>query len=78
MDAIDVRQIIERYRDRHNIIVISHQTTDPAYWVLRHWRVSWWRKRRVLSLWFTDLKQALQVADDLRAKLEGTGPIHHG
>ncbi|MCU0452510.1 MAG: hypothetical protein MUE68_02545 [Bacteroidetes bacterium] len=49
------------------LISITHDTTDPANWVLRQWKVSWWRKQQVLCRWFIDREQAIRHAEWLKS-----------
>jgi len=56
--------------DRSMLITVMRETTDPANWILRQWKVSWWRNRRILSLWFIDRGQAIQVAESLKRQHE--------
>jgi hypothetical protein len=52
--------------DRHTLITVVHETSDPSNWIVRQWRKSWWRKRRILSEWFIDSDQAHLRAEGMR------------
>lgn len=55
--------------DRRTLITIIHVTSDPSNWIVRQWRKSWWRNKRILSEWFIDPDQARRRAEELRTQL---------
>ncbi len=65
-----MKEVLTILRDRHMLITILHHSTDPANWILRQWKGAWWRKKRIVSLWFTDRQQAIRHAEGLKRDYE--------